>query len=225
LSAVLPGIIKVRIEHYSGGIDRSPKIPLQPLPVLPVDISIGESEASISSGSLTARVGLKTGGWELRFESGGRLLTKSAWRNMGYAQWQDQGNYLFEQLSLGVGESVYGFGERFTAFVKNGQVVENWNKDGGTSSDQAYKSIPFYLTNRGYGVLVNETGPVSFEIASEKTNRAQFSVAGEHLEYFVIDGPSAHEVIEKLTGVVLRTLADDLFRHKLRRGHLYGLHR
>jgi len=204
LSAVLPGIIKVRIEHYSGGIDRSPKIPLQPLPVLPVDISIGESEASISSGSLTARVGLKTGGWELRFESGGRLLTKSAWRNMGYAQWQDQGNYLFEQLSLGVGESVYGFGERFTAFVKNGQVVENWNKDGGTSSDQAYKSIPFYLTNRGYGVLVNETGPVSFEIASEKTNRAQFSVAGEHLEYFVIDGPSAHEVIEKLTALTGR---------------------
>ena len=35
------------------------------------------------------------------------------------------------------------FGERFTAFVKNGQVVETWNEDGGTSSQVAYKSIPF----------------------------------------------------------------------------------
>ena len=95
-------------------------------------------------------------------------------------------------------------GERFTAFVKNGQVVENWNKDGGTSSDQAYKAVPFYLTNRGYGVMVNETGPVSFEIASEKTNRVQFSISGESLEYFVIDGPSPHEVIEKLTALTGR---------------------
>ena len=25
----------------------------------------------------------------------------------------------------------------------------------GTGSDQTYKCVPFYLTNRGYGVLVN----------------------------------------------------------------------
>lgn len=204
LSAVLPGIIKVRIEHYTGGLERGPKIPLQPLPVMPVEITIGESEASITSGSITARVGLKTGDWELRFESGGRVLTRSAWRNMGYANRQDQGNFLFEQLALEVGECVYGFGERFTAFVKNGQVVENTNKDGGTSSDQAYKAVPFYLTNRGYGVLVNETGPVSFEVASEKTNRTQFSIAGESLEYFVMDGPTPLDVIGKLTALTGR---------------------
>ena len=204
LSAVLPGIIKVRVEHYSGGLERGPKIPLQTLPAMPAEISIGESEASITSGSITARVGLKTGGWELRFESGGRVLTRSGWRNLGYAQWAERGNFLFEQLSLEVGECVYGFGERFTAFVKNGQVVENTNKDGGTSSDQAYKAVPFYLTNRGYGVLVNETGPVSFEVASEKTNRAQFSISGESLEYFVIDGPTPREVIEKLTALTGR---------------------
>ena len=92
-------------------------------------------------------------------------------------------SYVREQLSLGVGEVVYGLGERFRPLVKNGQVVDIWNADGGTSSEQAYKNVPFYLTNRGYGVFVNHPGAVSFEVASEKVSRVQFSVAGESLEY------------------------------------------
>lgn len=63
-----------------------------------------------------------------------------------------------EELDLRVGEWVYGLGERFTSFLKNGQVVDIWNKDGGTSSEQSYKNIPFYVTNKGYGVLVNDPG-------------------------------------------------------------------
>ena len=61
-------------------------------------------------------------------------------------------NYMVEQLLLDVGEYVYGLGERFTPFVKNGQIVEMWNEDGGTASEIAYKNIPFYITNKGYGV-------------------------------------------------------------------------
>jgi alpha-D-xyloside xylohydrolase len=117
---------------------------------------------------------------------------------MGRAQTPD-GVYSFADLSLGVGENVYGLGERFTSFVKNGQVVEIWNRDGGTNSDQAYKNIPFYLTNRGYGVFVNHTGAVSFELASEKADKVQFSVPGETIEYLVIYGPSPKEILEKYT--------------------------
>ena len=36
--------------------------------------------------------------------------------------------YMVSELSLGVGECVYGLGERFTPFVKNGQVVDTWNR-------------------------------------------------------------------------------------------------
>jgi alpha-D-xyloside xylohydrolase len=123
---------------------------------------------------------------------------------MGYIEWPGRGNFVHEQLSLGVGECVYGLGERFTALVKNGQVIENWNKDGGTSSDQAYKSVPFYLTNRGYGVLVNETGPVSFEVATEKLSRVQFSIEGQSLEYFIINGPTPKDVLSRLTALTGR---------------------
>jgi alpha-D-xyloside xylohydrolase len=100
-----------------------------------------------------------------------------------------------ESLELGVGECVYGLGERFTSFVKNGQTVDIWNRDGGSSSEQAYKNIPFYLTNRGYGVLVNHPGLVSFEVASENVTRTQFAVEGECLEYFLIGGETLKDVL------------------------------
>jgi alpha-D-xyloside xylohydrolase len=202
LSAPLPDVLRVRIEHFIGGLGHGPQVPLAPPPEMVVEINDGPDSATLRAGELTARV--RKGSWGITFEAGGRVLTTSGWRAIAYMQTAGQGSHIVEQLSLGVGECVYGLGERFTAFVKNGQVVEITNKDGGTASEQAYKSVPFYLTNRGYGVLVNETGPVSFEVASEKVARVQFSLEGESLEYFLIYGPTPKEVLRKLTALTGR---------------------
>jgi alpha-D-xyloside xylohydrolase len=116
----------------------------------------------------------------------------------------NRGAYMHEQLSLGVGELVYGLGERFGPLVKNGQSVDIWNADGGTSSEQAYKNVPFYLSNRGYGVLVNHPGHVSYEIGSEIVERVQFSVAGQSLEYYVFGGGTPVGVLERYTALTGR---------------------
>jgi len=139
----------------------------------------------------------------VEYLGGNKVITSTGWRGMGFVDTPD-GRYIHEQLSLGVGEYVYGLGERFTAFVKNGQAVDMWNQDGGTSSEQAYKNIPFYLTNRGYGVFVNHPEQVSFEVASEKVERVQFSVPGEVLEYFVIYGPTPKQILERYTALTGR---------------------
>jgi alpha-D-xyloside xylohydrolase len=107
--------------------------------------------------------------------------------------------YINIQLNLAVGELVYGLGEHFTPFVKNGQVIEIWNEDGGTASEQAYKNIPFYLTNRGYGVFINHTGKVSLEIGTEVVDKVQISVPGEELEIFFIYGKNPREIIKRYT--------------------------
>ena len=203
ISSPLADVVRVRIEHFAGGVERGPQVPLLSQPPAAVEITQSPAEAVLRTAKLAVHVRRKDG-WELTFKAGEHVVTRSMSRGIGYIQWPGHGNFVHEQLSLGVGESVYGLGERFTAFVKNGQVVENWNKDGGTGSDQAYKSIPFYLTNRGYGVLVNETGPVSFEVASEKVSRVQFSNPGESLEYFVIYGPTPKEILRKLTALTGR---------------------
>ena len=197
LSAPAADVVQVRIEHFSGPTDRNPRIPLQPQKTPRPTIERRKDEVVFHTGELAAHV--RTDAWEIAFTGAGRPLTRTATRGMGYAQCAGKGAFVYERLQLGVGECVYGLGERFTAFVRNGQVVEIENKDGGTGSEQAYKSVPFYLTNRGYGVLVNETRPVSFEVASERVARVQFSLPGEKLEYFVIYGPTPKDILRKLT--------------------------
>ncbi|MCT6838915.1 MAG: alpha-xylosidase, partial [Bifidobacteriales bacterium] len=108
------------------------------------------------------------------------------------------------QLGLEVGERVYGFGERFGPYVKNGQTIDIWNEDGGTASEQGYKDIPFYMTSNGYGVLVNNRGHVSFEVASENTETVQFSVPGEAIDFYLISGPDPKRILERYTALVGR---------------------
>ncbi len=197
------GVIGVRIEHFLGVPAEHPEFDMACEERVG---SVEETEETVAlrSGALAAVLPRK-GRYSLYFLRDGVRLTGSRANNAGYAIERDaRAAYLFERLDLSVGENVYGLGERFTAFVKNGQTVEIWNRDGGTGSDQAYKNIPFFLTNRGWGVLVNHPGRVVFEIASEKVSRAQFSVGGERLEYFVIDGPTPKKVIERYCGLAGR---------------------
>jgi alpha-glucosidase (family GH31 glycosyl hydrolase) len=66
--------------------------------------------------------------------------------------------------------------------------IRRHTTDGGTSSQQAYKNIPFYLSSRGYGIFVNHTEEVDFEVGAEKCSKVGISVRGEGLEYYVING-------------------------------------
>ncbi|RJT20405.1 alpha-xylosidase [Buttiauxella izardii] len=193
------GVVGVRIEHFQGVENKGPHYPLNVLSDVKTQMQNTEAFAELKSGNLSVRV-TKGDNWALDFLRDGVRITGSAVKNNGYVQDATSGNtHMFERLDLGVGETVYGLGERFTALVKNGQTVETWNRDGGTSTEQSYKNIPFYLTNRGYGVLVNHPECVSFEVGSEKVSKVQFSVEGEYLEYFVIDGPTPKAVLDRYT--------------------------
>jgi alpha-D-xyloside xylohydrolase len=202
-SSPLPDVIRVRWTHHTGGKPAAPNFELTEPPAPRVEVALEEESAGLASGRLSARIA-RTGDWLVEFLAGGRPLTHSGRKGSGIFETGDSERFLREQLALGVGECVYGLGERFTAFVKNGQAVDIWNSDGGTGSEQAYKNIPFYLTNRGYGVFVNNPGRVCFEVASERSSAVNFSVSGESLEYFVIYGPSPKEILEKYTALTGR---------------------
>jgi alpha-D-xyloside xylohydrolase len=196
------GIIRVQMFHHKGGNPRKPGFELKALPASEVNISEDQQAVTLTSGRFSVRVP-KKGDWRTEFLAGSQAVTGSGWKALGFVD-TPEGRFVHEQLNLGVGECVYGLGERFTPFVKNGQVVDLWNEDGGTSSEHAYKNIPFYLTNRGYGVFINHPERVSLEIASEKVERVQFSVPGEDLDYFVIYGPTPKEVLERYTALTGR---------------------
>lgn len=202
-SSPMADVIRVRLVNFAGGPEAQPQFALCTERAPAVTVTNDATATTLTSGNLSVQIA-KDAPWHVDYRAAGRLLTSSPPRGMAIMEVADEGQFLHEQLALGVGENVYGLGERFTAFVKNGQVVEMWNRDGGTSSEQAYKNVPFYLTNGGYGVFVNHPGQVSFEVASEKVARVQFSVPGHELEYFIIYGPTPKEILQKYTALTGR---------------------
>ena len=156
------------------------------------EVGVNGADVTLTTGGLTVKV-VKGAPWNLTFiGEDGKVLTESAGKSLGRFKLGAESNvtaqpvsefgvtmdgsardesdvFIAIQLHLSVGEDVYGLGERFGAYVKNGQSVDIWNEDGGTASEQGYKDIPFYMTSNGYGVLVNTRGHVSFEIGSENT--------------------------------------------------------
>lgn len=156
------------------------------------EVGVNGADVTLTTGGLTVKV-VKGAPWNLTFiGEDGKVLTESAGKSLGRFKLGAESNvtaqpvsefgvtmdgsardesdvFIAIQLHLSVGEDVYGLGERFGAYVKNGQSVDIWNEDGGTASEQGYKDIPFYMTSNGYGVPVNNRGHVSFEIGSENT--------------------------------------------------------
>lgn len=204
-SAPRENVIRVKVTHFAGQAWKTPHFAVAESPVTPT-ISEDDNCATFTSGKLTARVNKGVGAWQVDFVNDeGRLITSSGWRGMGRALDKNTGKtYMSDSLALDVGECVYGLGERFGAYVKNGQSVDMWNADGGTASDLAYKNIPFYMTNRGYGVLVEDSSDVSFEVASEKVERVQFSCEGETLVYDVIYGETPKGILDLYTAMTGR---------------------
>jgi alpha-D-xyloside xylohydrolase len=233
-----PNAIAVRAWHYEAYATGEARIETHSCPQ-GVVVKINEDEAVMVAGAVTVRVNRKL--WGYQFEADGKVVTACGFRNLSYVRWnrkystmlpgdrylaEDGSRYMVTELSLKPGEQVYGLGERFTAFTKNGQVLETWNEDGGTSSQVACKCIPFYLTNKGYGVFVDHTDNVSFEVASEKVEYVGFSVPGEELRYFFIYGPASRGDPQDLhgtygasgasPGVVLWLVALHVLHHGLR---------
>lgn len=199
VTSPLIGVIGIKIVHFDT-IDNGPNFELNK-ENHEVNIINKNKNIIFSTGDLSLEISTNK---ELTFifKHGNKVLTQSNFQSLALIKnKKNNQEYIREQLSLDVGELVYGLGERFTSLVKNGQTVNIWNKDGGIRSDQAYKNVPFYLTNKGYGVFVNQTQNVSFEIATENVDKVQFSVNGESLEYFICDGPTPKEVLKRYTSL------------------------
>lgn len=208
ITSPAPEIIRVQVWRHKGIKKRGPEFELELSGDGISEVKENEKLLTVKSGSLSLVIDKEN--WSMRYEREGLLLSKSGSRDLaclktdwkGFAYDQKSGDtYMCQQLGISVDELIYGLGERFTPFVKNGQSVEIWNEDGGTSTEQSYKNIPFYLSSRGYGVFVNHPEKVEFEVATEQVTKVGFSVAGENLDYFFINGPSMKEVLMRYTSL------------------------
>ena len=201
ISSPSENVFRIRTYHFKG--DKSLAPSYFRLAGTSIEIGAQEDEKTvvIKSGASSLVIDKENYGYKLMRD--GRLVTSSSEGALSFID-GDNGSFMREQLSLGVGEHVYGLGERFGSFIRNGQSIDIVNKDGGTFSEQSYKNIPFYITDNNLGVFVNHTEEVNFEVASENVSKVQFSVRGECLDYYVFAGTSMKDVITLYTGLTGR---------------------
>ena len=207
ITSPAPDVLRVQTYHHLGVKKREPEFELYQKEEQPLTVTSDEEKLTVTSGGLTLEVGKKN--WYMAYRRGNEVITRSAakdlacmktdWKGDAYDKGDGTETYMRQQLTMGVGELIYGLGERFTAFTKNGQSVAIWNEDGGTSTYQSYKNIPFYISNKGYGVFVNHPEKVEFEIGTEQVTKTAFSVEGGYLDYYLFNGPSMKEVLERYT--------------------------
>lgn len=199
ISSPQPDIIRTQAYHFMGSNQKDPAFDLNDANCK-LDVTEFEGGLEIKSGNTKLVITKSPCSFTYYYKD--KKLTKVGDR-FGHAMISTlkspEGPFMRGQMDLSIGEKVYGLGERFTPFVKNGQVVDIWNEDGGTSTEISYKNIPFYITNKGYGVFVNSPDCVSYEICSEAVTRVQFSVPGEVLDFMIVGGEDMKGVLENYT--------------------------
>jgi alpha-D-xyloside xylohydrolase len=101
-------------------------------------------------------------------------------------------------------ESVIGLGEQFTDLDKRGQrVTTRVEQPNGIDGGGTYAPVPFYLSSRGYGLLVETAADVTFDVGATVGSTTSVEVADDLLAVTLFAGePTA--VLESYTAATGR---------------------
>ncbi|MEU0530645.1 TIM-barrel domain-containing protein [Amycolatopsis tolypomycina] len=210
------GVIRVRLAPGQDTRGRSAPVATLVRPGTCDEALIEEFDGGLrlSAGELVAEIVLDP--WQLRFfDSTGRLLTEQngvetdiseRLRILPFGRSAVAGEIVayHETFSAQPDEHFFGLGEKFTEFDKRGQRIISWNYDAfSAESERAYKNVPFYLSTRGYGVLVDSGMATEFDLCHSTHSCVQITVPDDQLDYYLIAGEDPGRIIDRyhaLTG-------------------------
>lgn len=203
ISSPRENIINTKIINYRGSVDHGPNFKLSQNQNISPEIKETVDKFIFKSGKTKLEI---SKGSQILFHYfyENELKAEVAARSIARIFDPDGKVHMSNSFVLEPGEKIYGLGERFSNFVKNGQEIEMWNADGGTETMQSYKNIPLYLSNRKYGIFVDSSEKVSYEIASQQVDRVEFSVPDQTLSYYFIGGSDNKEVLDHYTALTGR---------------------
>ena len=121
------------------------------------------------------------------------------------------------------GERFFGFGSRSDAVDHRGREVENYVTDGptrpedrnypravvppwahGERDDSTYYPVPWLLSSRGYGVLIDRDETSRFRLGSEEPGAWSLEVEGPALALRVFAGPRPADALRRFTAATGR---------------------
>ncbi|GIJ67563.1 TIM-barrel domain-containing protein [Virgisporangium ochraceum] len=212
------GVLRVRLSAEPDARSRSAAaIALVRPAAFAATVEVTDGTVRIGAGAVTAEITLDP--WHLRFvDAAGTVLLE---QDRGERDISGRVRTLPFGRSLAGGEvAAYhesfvapalerfvGLGEKFTRLDKRGQRALMWNFDAfGSESDRSHKVVPLYLSNRGYGVLVDSGMPVEFDMGQSTHSCVQILVPDDLLDYYVIAGPAPADILKRYNALTTAPL-------------------
>ena len=108
-------------------------------------------------------------------------------------------------FTLAPSERIYGCGESFTSLNKVGQKVHLSVTDPqGPETDGQYKPVPFYFSNRGYGIFMHTSAPVTADYGASYIGAQRLFMADEEVDLFIFFG-APKDILYEYTAVTGRS--------------------
>jgi len=105
-------------------------------------------------------------------------------------------------FTLTADEMIFGCGESATGLNKAGQKVNLFVTDSqGPETDQMYKPIPFFMSNRGYGMFMHTSAPVTCDFGATYIGLNKMFMGDENLDLFVFFG-EPKDILDEYTDLV-----------------------
>lgn len=114
---------------------------------------------------------------------------------------QDNSRSVNPVFTLAPGEKIFGCGESFTSLNKVGQKVHLTVTDPqGPETDQMYKPVPFFMSNRGYGVFMHTSAPATCDFGSSYIGADRIFMKDEKMDFFFFIG-EPKEILDEYTNI------------------------
>ncbi len=181
---------------------------------VPLQVEESAEELRVAGGLLTLRLGrdpwflrlLDPAGQDLLRENPGDVdgLGRPFVWPLGYV-WDGDAPRVSESFHLRPDEHLFGLGEKFTPLDKVGQRIVSWTVDAfGSTSERSHKNIPFLMSTRGYGLLLDTGARITWELGNVSCQSYTIVAETAALDAYVIYGPTPAEILERYTALTGR---------------------
>ncbi|MEZ5424869.1 MAG: glycoside hydrolase family 31 protein [Pyrinomonadaceae bacterium] len=202
VSFISPRTVRLRFRSRPGNFDRGDSLMLADgQPSKDASWKASESENDIVYTGRFGKVRIVKNPWHIEFyDQAGKLLTGT--QNIGdphtyltpipfsfVRRAGDLSRRFAATFELAHDEKIYGTGESFTRLNKRGQKINATTRDGmGVQGRLMYKPIPFFLSDRGYGMFVHTSAPITFDFGQDYDRHNVIYSADDEMDLFVFLG-------------------------------------
>ncbi len=124
---------------------------------------------------------------------------------LGFVRDDQSVTHVTASFHLRPDEHLYGLGEKYTPLDKVGQRIISWTQDAfGSTSERSHKNIPFLLSTRGYGLLLDTGARITWDLGATSCQSYTIDLEGEALDAYIIHGPTLSDILQRYTSLTGR---------------------